>query len=105
MNTCKSVSKQTTLTAFRMNTYAKTGGRGPRTSNSNLQPSASDLPYTRLPEAPFAKGLLAMIKSASERTHKMPRLIRLAALTSTLLLTFTPFFAASAQERTQEKET
>ena len=28
MNTCKSVSKQTTLTTFRMNTYAKTGGRG-----------------------------------------------------------------------------
>src|SRR6267378_4417356 len=29
MNTCKSVSKQSTLTAFRMNTYAKTGGRVP----------------------------------------------------------------------------
>ena len=28
MNTCKSVSKQRTLTPFRMNTYAKTGGRG-----------------------------------------------------------------------------
>lgn len=28
MNTCKSVSKQGTLTAFRMNTYEKTGGRG-----------------------------------------------------------------------------
>src|ERR1700730_1397505 len=28
MNTCKSVSKQRTLTLFRMNTYAKTGGRG-----------------------------------------------------------------------------
>ena len=26
MNTCKSVSKQRTLTPFRMNTYAKTGG-------------------------------------------------------------------------------
>ena len=28
MNTCKSVSKQRTLTPFRMNTYAKTGGGG-----------------------------------------------------------------------------
>jgi|ERR1700682_142651 hypothetical protein len=28
MNTCKSVSKQGTLTPFRMNTYAKPGGRG-----------------------------------------------------------------------------
>ena len=28
INTCKSVSKQTTLTPFRMNTYEKTGGRG-----------------------------------------------------------------------------
>ena len=29
MNTCKSVSKQTTLTPFRMNTYAKQGEGGP----------------------------------------------------------------------------
>jgi hypothetical protein len=29
MNTCKSVSKQRTLSPFRMNTYAKTGGGGP----------------------------------------------------------------------------
>jgi hypothetical protein len=29
INTCKSVSKQRTLTSFRINTYAKTGGRGP----------------------------------------------------------------------------
>ncbi len=28
INTCKSVSKQTTLTIFRINTYEKTGGRG-----------------------------------------------------------------------------
>jgi len=28
MNTCKNVSKQRTLSPFRMNTYAKTGGRG-----------------------------------------------------------------------------
>ena len=28
MNTCKSMSKQTTLSIFRMNTYAKPRGRG-----------------------------------------------------------------------------
>jgi hypothetical protein len=28
MNTCKSVSKQRTLTTFRMHTYVKSGGRG-----------------------------------------------------------------------------
>ena len=28
INTCKSVSKQTTLSAFRINTYEKTGGEG-----------------------------------------------------------------------------
>ncbi len=32
MNTCKSVSKQRTLSTCRMNTYAKTGGGGPRGS-------------------------------------------------------------------------
>src|SRR6202163_4039882 len=31
MNTCKSVSKQRTLSPSRMNTYAKTGGRGTHT--------------------------------------------------------------------------
>src|SRR5438445_12145164 len=30
INTCKSVSKQRTLSAFRMNTYAKPRGRGSR---------------------------------------------------------------------------
>src|SRR6266850_6445401 len=29
INTCKSLSKQTTLTTFRMNTYEKCGGGGP----------------------------------------------------------------------------
>src|SRR5580765_5429947 len=32
MNTCESVSKQTTSSPFRMNTYAKPGGGGPLTS-------------------------------------------------------------------------
>ncbi len=44
MNTCKSVSKQRTLSPFRMNTYAKTGGRGapggPPTLRAYLQNSS-----------------------------------------------------------------
>src|SRR2546425_5946222 len=42
INTCKSVSKQTTLTSFRINTYEKQGegGRGPQTVN-NLIPFPS----------------------------------------------------------------
>jgi hypothetical protein len=45
INTCKSVSKQTTLTLFRMNTYEKTGGEGSplhpsRISYQKLQGSA-----------------------------------------------------------------
>ncbi len=42
MNTCKSVSKQTTLSTCRMNTYAKPGGRGPRRSLTNVQPQVSE---------------------------------------------------------------
>jgi hypothetical protein len=34
INTCKSVSKQTTSTPFRMNTYEKPGGRGAPTHTS-----------------------------------------------------------------------
>src|ERR1700722_3368766 len=34
MNTCKSLSKQTTLTIFRMNTYEKPKGRGTKKVNS-----------------------------------------------------------------------
>src|SRR5260370_35689078 len=35
INTCKSVSKQTTLTPFRMNTYEKQGGGGGSKLTSN----------------------------------------------------------------------
>src|SRR5712692_1467192 len=38
INTCKSASKQTTLTPFRMNTYEKTGGAFLGSERSNLQP-------------------------------------------------------------------
>jgi hypothetical protein len=49
MNTCKSVSKQTTLTTFRMNTYRKRGGGGYMGASSNLEHPASNfcvLPIT-----------------------------------------------------------
>ena len=39
INTCKSVSKQRTLTAFRMNTYAKTEGGGSPGFTSSACPS------------------------------------------------------------------
>src|ERR1700732_1564865 len=40
MNTCKSVSKQRTLSTFRMNTYAKPGGGGlPRQTQSRFAPA------------------------------------------------------------------
>jgi hypothetical protein len=38
INTCKSVSKQTTLTTFRINTYKKTGGTSVRTTPAPLSP-------------------------------------------------------------------
>ena len=45
MNTCKSVSKQTTLSIFRMNTYEKTGGRGaPSSPNSAFYSLLSPFP-------------------------------------------------------------
>ena len=40
MNTCKSVSKQRVLTIFRMNTYAKPGGRGPTSNEPRYNPAA-----------------------------------------------------------------
>src|SRR6266481_8353234 len=43
MNTCKSVSKQSTLTIFRINTYAKQGGGG-HTVNQRRFPLLHELP-------------------------------------------------------------
>src|SRR6266478_2566313 len=51
INTCKSVSKQTTLTSFRINTYEKRGGGG-------IVPTANrTLPLT--PRRPSSCGLLS----------------------------------------------
>jgi hypothetical protein len=48
MNTCKSVSKQSTLTAFRMNTYAKNRGEGPPgRTQTHLSSPAEHLPSPR----------------------------------------------------------
>src|SRR5712692_8545799 len=41
MNTCKSVSKQRTLTTFRMNTYEKRGGVGGVMVNQKMPPFTS----------------------------------------------------------------
>src|ERR1700719_3052017 len=41
MNTCKNVSKQSTLTTFRMNTYEKRGGGGYRDSGFDYPPLAT----------------------------------------------------------------
>jgi len=51
MNTCKSVSKQTTLTPFRMNTYAKPGGEG--------GPPFTSRPHTRAnrPQGAFGESI------------------------------------------------
>jgi len=47
MNTCKSVSKQSTLTIFRMNTYAKPGGRGSHPSVlCSLHVSTTSYPHS-----------------------------------------------------------
>ncbi len=43
MNTCESVSKQRTLTTFRMNTYEKQGEGGPAFRVSSVQPPVSSL--------------------------------------------------------------
>ncbi len=48
MNTCKSVSKQRTLSTFRMNTYAKPGGGGPQTRSARLK-SAATLQRKQIP--------------------------------------------------------
>src|SRR6266849_2830697 len=51
INTSKSVSKQTTLTLFRMNTYEKTGGWGgsPRTVNNPRAPRLRVIFLSSLP--------------------------------------------------------
>jgi hypothetical protein len=47
INTCKSVTKQTTLTPYRINTYAKTGGGGPPPARPFAIPTRR--PVTRKP--------------------------------------------------------
>jgi hypothetical protein len=71
MNTCKSVSKQRTLTSFRMNTYEKRGGGG---SNSVVTPLPSCFAFcfqqlptfffrnSFLPRVPLARGRLTLLR-------------------------------------------
>src|SRR5229473_6362295 len=79
INTCKSVSKQTTLTPFRMNTYEKPGGGGyARQRNQQLPcsrlsqrpsyaPRSSSIPcvLTRLRILPVATGVCSFELPAS----------------------------------------
>jgi hypothetical protein len=53
MNTCKSVSKQRTLTPSRMNTYAKPRGRGSRARLFNLRYSIFDCRLSKLARKSF----------------------------------------------------
>jgi hypothetical protein len=63
INTCKSVSKQMTLTLFRMNTYEKLGGGGP-TCAADPASGASEIflppqravPHHRLRQTSFLGG-------------------------------------------------
>jgi hypothetical protein len=55
INTCKSVSKQRTLTPFRMNTYEKQGGGGIRHAKQNLPFRKTD-PVGAYPPAPSFSG-------------------------------------------------
>ena len=62
INTCKSVSKQTTLTSFRINTCEKTGGGGtshtgpfPRPLYALCVSVANPVPNPRLFDLPFAR--------------------------------------------------
>jgi hypothetical protein len=54
MNTCKSVSKQRTLTSFRMNTYEKRGGGGSSSVVTPL-PSGFAFCFQQLPTSFFRK--------------------------------------------------
>jgi len=68
INTCKSVSKQTTLTPFRMNTYEKQGGGGVSISPTPGQAGAEARPYIgrgRLKPCPRCR--------ASSRSRRTPR--------------------------------
>src|SRR5712671_3969048 len=58
MNTCKSISKQRTLSPFRMNTCEKTGGRGAPSSCSSL---------------PFADQISAPIRPHLRGVHRSGR--------------------------------
>src|SRR5258706_10229348 len=69
MNTCKSVSKQRTLSSFRMNTCEKTGGGGAPGSCSSL---------------PFADQISAPVRPHLRRVHRSGRYV--ASLTRAVLL-------------------
>jgi hypothetical protein len=67
MNTCKTASKQMTLTIFRMNTYVKTGGKGRGASQSLTPPRAVTFP-SDTPRVSRALSILLVTRHSSLAT-------------------------------------
>jgi hypothetical protein len=72
MNTCKSVSKQSTLTIFRMNTYAKQGGRG----GYPAKPCLVTRSQTRTESCDAWNGLPAKGRAFGKHFQGLPRISR-----------------------------
>src|SRR5713226_5260322 len=69
INTCKSVSKQRTLTPFRINTYKKTGEGG---TPANRRPHNQQLPCSQLKQRPSHAPRGASILCALIRLRILP---------------------------------
>src|SRR5258708_38404529 len=75
MNTCKSVSKQRTLTPFRMNTYEKQGGGGIRHAKQNLPFRKTD-PVEVCPAPRASRGLgREALSFTSHESQFFPRVL------------------------------
>src|SRR5260370_41513848 len=76
INTCKSVSKQTTLSPFRMNTYKKHrgGGGSPQTVNSLFTELLYLLSLLNILYPPKNLSALSpVIRASANRPHRLPQ--------------------------------
>ena len=74
MNTCKSVSKQSTLTTFRMNTYEKRGEGGYRDSGFDYPPLAiPDSTFCRPSHAPPCASISRAPQSMAQANPDSPQ--------------------------------
>jgi hypothetical protein len=91
MNTCKSVSKQSTLTIFRMNTYEKRGGGGYRDSAFDYPPLAArySLSVARQ-HAPRSASISCAPQSIAQANPDSPQNSRSGYFRSSRLSTFRP---------------